>query len=377
MNYLVHNIFYIISFIICVYFFLVTTVNIIYLKKRSVIKHLQDEPFISVMIPARNEEQNIRTCVESLMDQNYSNYEILVIDDNSTDKTGEILAELSKEYHKLRVYSGTPLPEGWYGKPWALQQLSQHAKGEYFLFTDADTIHKKNSIKYMVSNLQHHKADLLSVLPKQLINSFGELLIVPAIYIMTSVLFPQPLIELSRSKFASYCLGQFFGIKASVYREMDGFESVRHLITEDVAFGREVKGRGYKTMFLDGHDYLDCRMYHSYMESFRGIGKNIYSSVGHNALVALAIVFLVAMLVGFPLYAVIHSIITGIALGKSLILVLIFFISWVFVTFYHRLPKYNAFLYPVQYLNMVILAVFYTIKFRIVPGVYWKGRKVE
>ena len=373
----IHEALYNLSLIMSSYFFILTAVNVSYLGIRSRKPVEQKLPFISVLIPARNEEFNIRRCVESLLNQDYPSYEILVIDDNSTDKTGEILKELEEAHDNVRIYKGTKLAEGWYGKPWALQQLSRNAKGEYFVFADADTFHKEDSLTYMVSNMVYHKADLLSVLPKQKISTFGELLTVPAIYTMTSVLMPQPSIELLKWKEASYCLGQYFGIKAEVYRKIDGFEYVKHLITEDVAFGKEVKKRGYKTMFLDGHNFLSCRMYHSYLESFKGIGKNIYSSVGHNIFLAAFTILLILSTVGYPLAMFINALVTGVSIGHFFIPVGIFLGLWVMVTKYHRLPWYNPVLYPLQFLNLLVLIIFYTLKFRIVPGVNWKGRIVK
>ena len=374
----IHEVLYAVSLGICIFFFILTAINVTYLFIRSRKPAVSEElPFVTVLIPARNEEFNIRRCVESFLNQDYPQFEILVIDDNSTDKTPGILAELEAVHDNVRVFQGTQLPEGWYGKPWALQQLSKHAKGEYLIFADADTFHKEDSLTYMVSNMVYHKTDLLSLLPKQKISTFGELLIVPAIYTMTSVLMPQPAIELMKWKEAAYCLGQYFGVKADVYRKIDGFDSVKHLITEDVAFGKEVKKRGYKTMFLDGHNYLGCRMYHSYLESFKGIGKNIYSSIGHNLFLALFTVLLICIAVGYPLFMFIHSLITGISVGHFFIPVLVFLGLWVMVSKYHRLPWYNPVLYPLQFLNLLVLIVFYTLKFRIVPGVNWKGRIVK
>ena len=99
------------------------------------------KPLISVMIPARDEEANIRNCLESLQKQDYPNYEILVLDDNSIDRTAEIVSEMAAEDSRIRLFNGQPLAEGWAGKPFACHQLAQQAKGSWFLFVDADTTH--------------------------------------------------------------------------------------------------------------------------------------------------------------------------------------------------------------------------------------------
>ena len=105
-----------------------------------------DGPMVSVLIPMRNEENNVRNCIASLQNQLYKNYEILVINDNSSDKTADILAELASKDNRIKVFNGKPLPDDWYGKPFALHQLSLHARGEILIFTDADTFHNPASI---------------------------------------------------------------------------------------------------------------------------------------------------------------------------------------------------------------------------------------
>lgn len=367
----------IISTIICSYYLLLTIVNVIYMLVRSKKPSFEHTPRFTVMVPARNEEDNIRQCVESLLSQDYPDFEVLVIDDNSTDNTHNILKELSKKDSRLSVYKGSTLPKGWYGKPWALQQLSHYATGEYFLFTDADTVHKPNSLAFIATNMVHHKADLISALPNEIIKSFGELINVPALYVMTTVIMPLPAIDLMKWKEASYCLGQYFCIKADVYREIEGFEHVRHLITEDVAFGKEVKRRGFKTLFLDGQKYVDCHMYSSYLESFRGFGKNIYSSIGYNLILFVLTAILIFFTVNFPSGVFIASLVTGNIQPLLILPTAIFGLSWTIVTVFHKLPWYNPLLYPIQYTNLLIMAIFYTVKFRLTPGISWKGRVVK
>src|ERR1044071_7930744 len=98
-----------------------------------------DAPLISVCVPARNEERNIRACVESILAQDYPNFEVIVLDDRSTDRTGEILSDLTSQENNLTIIHGTDLPKGWAGKPHALFQAAAIAGGEWLCFVDADT----------------------------------------------------------------------------------------------------------------------------------------------------------------------------------------------------------------------------------------------
>ena len=99
-------------------------------------------PKISVLVPARNEEGNIKDCLDSLLSQEYPDFQVIVLDDNSTDRTWEILSELAKNNNKLSIIKGKPLPPGWFGKHWACHQLAENAEGDLILFTDADQIQK-------------------------------------------------------------------------------------------------------------------------------------------------------------------------------------------------------------------------------------------
>ena len=129
------------------------------MKRETKPAELTNGPFVSVLVPARDEELHIEPCIQSLVQQSYMNYEVLVLDDNSTDKTRELLDKLQKLYpDKLHVYSGKPLPQDWRGKVFAMKQLCERAKGEYLLFTDADTVHSSLSVSLAVTNILYHKA---------------------------------------------------------------------------------------------------------------------------------------------------------------------------------------------------------------------------
>ena len=142
------NIFYILCVLGATYFLFLSLSNIVWLRLSSRKPHTTMGGKVSVLIPARNEEENLEKCLESLLVQTYTNYEVIVLDDQSTDHTWEIITHYVKRYPGLiRAVKGKPLPrDGWNGKPFAMQQLSEYANGDYFLFTDADTVHSRESI---------------------------------------------------------------------------------------------------------------------------------------------------------------------------------------------------------------------------------------
>jgi chlorobactene glucosyltransferase len=172
------------------YFFLLSLANHYEMWRFTLGPEIFDGPLVSVLLLARNEEKNIERCINSFKNQLYKNFEILVLDDNSTDKTLEILQRIAASDNRVRFYKGKPLPDDWYGKPFALHQLSQHAKGEIFLLTDADTIHGPTSISWAVTNLLGLKADMISGYIGQIILTFGERITVPLMYFLTGFITP-------------------------------------------------------------------------------------------------------------------------------------------------------------------------------------------
>ncbi|MEJ2664861.1 MAG: glycosyltransferase, partial [Spirochaetia bacterium] len=221
------------------------------------------------------EELNITGCLESLLEQDYPNYEILVIDDNSNDRTWHILSAYAKKYKKLKVFRGKPLPRGWVGKQYACQQLIDRAQGEYILFTDADTIHNRQSLSWAVTNMLRHNADFMSAFLQHLIGSLGEALIVPAIYIMTTILMPLWKIPQQNSSFLSFAIGQFMVCRRKALLKIGGYTSFKASLVEDISLARAMKKHGYKTIFLDGKNYIRCRIIGT-MEKRRINGRYLY-----------------------------------------------------------------------------------------------------
>jgi chlorobactene glucosyltransferase len=286
---------------------LLSLANILWLRASSYSPSSTDMGKVSVLIPARNEESNIRRCLESLLHQSYTNYEIVVLDDLSTDRTWEIVSEYARRYpERLRAVKGEPLPRGWCGKTHAMQLLSQYAQGDYLLFTDADTVHAHESISWAVTNINKHRADFLSGYVHQELQSFGEALIVPATYIMSTMVMPLWLIPRSNASMLSFAVGQLVMFRRQAFEAIDGYSTVSEQITEDVFIARTVKKAGFRVVFLDIRQYVRCRMYEGYQESFDGIAKNIYDffknqPVFFASVISILVAFIVLPLVLVPI----------------------------------------------------------------------------
>lgn len=241
-------------------------------------------PFVSILVPARNEARRIESCLRSLLEQDYPSCEVIAIDDESEDETLSVLQTLSAEYPKLRVLAGQPLPEGWRGKPWACHQLAEAAGGEVLFFTDADTLHRPGSLRRVVTALLADRADFISALPRQLMPTWGERLLVPILPWSVLSFFPFALAYRSRLRFVATAVGQVMLLSAAAYARLGGHAFVRGEITEDIALARRAQALGGRWRLRDATSDIDCRMYGGLRESLDGFGKNLFAVFGSRVL---------------------------------------------------------------------------------------------
>jgi chlorobactene glucosyltransferase len=236
-----------------------------------------EAPLVSVIVPARDEASNISTCIASLMNTLYPRREIIVVDDGSTDGTSDILQILAEHSDGvLRIVAGEPLPPGWLGKPWACWQGYRHAKGELLLFTDADTRHDDTLLGHAVGALHAHSADLLSVMPRQLMGSFWERLIQPQIFTMIAMrYYDLGRVNRSRSVSGAIANGQFLLIRRDVYETIGGHEALRGAVVEDQSIAQRVVATGHRLFVGHARDLMETRMYRSLRELVEGWTKNL------------------------------------------------------------------------------------------------------
>ena len=230
-------------------------------------------PSISVLIPARNEEEDIVPCLESLMKQDYPAYEILVLDDNSTDRTYERVAELAARDPRIRLLRGKPLPQGWAGKPYACHQLAAAAKGSWLLFTDADTIHAPTMLSSAMAYAHEHKLSLVSGLPLQKTASFSQRVAVPAMYFFILCCMPLWWVQGARRPRPGLVIGQFIFVNAADYHEVGGHEAVRSRILEDIWLGFTMARHGKRLGVVD----LSGVVSGEFGDLWEGFGKFAYS----------------------------------------------------------------------------------------------------
>ena len=249
---------------------------------------VSDQKLVSVLIPARNEEKNIAKCIEGMINQDYPNKEIIILDDNSTDKTFEIASSIHSD--NLNIIKGKELPSDWLGKNWACNQLSSVPKGDYLLFIDADVDLKPSAISSAVYEMNTSNATLISIFPTQIIKSFGEYLIVPLMNWLLLSFLPLRFVYSSSNKSFIAANGQFMLWKKDDYKRLGGHNKVKNKVVEDMEIARLVKLNLLKVKTMLGGELVLCRMYNSLSESYNGFQKNFYAGFSINPILFLIII---------------------------------------------------------------------------------------
>lgn len=336
-------------------------------------------PRVSVLVPARNEESTIGDCVHSLLAQDYSACEVIVLDDGSTDRTAAILAAVRAGDPRLRVLEGAALPDGWLGKHWACQQLADAASGELLMFTDADTRHGPQSVRHGVAALEAEGADLLTAIPYEETVTWAERLAVPVILWSIFTFLPLTVAYRRSCPALSATIGQYMLFRTSAYAAIGGHATVRSDPADDMALGRRIIAQGLRWRLADATRDVRCRMYRSAGQVIEGFSKNLFAAFGNRLLpfagvwAWLGIVYLLPA--GLLLAGLAGAAVPGLDAGIALVGVIFGLTSW--GLFYQRFgfPPGLALLYPVTILlALAIAARSVVLSWR--GRTTWKGRSL-
>jgi glycosyltransferase involved in cell wall biosynthesis len=215
-------------------------------------------PKVSIILPARNEEKHIRHCIDSLLKQDYSDFEIILVNDESTDKTLEIMKEFEKLYPvKIKVVNVTHRDENWIGKNWACYQGYLKSNGNLLLFTDADSFHSEKTMSLAVQNIIHNRLDAITVMPMLLCHDFFTKVTLPLLTTFMHTRFSPLKVNNAKSKLG-YFIGSYFIINRDTYEKVGSHESVKHEIIEDGALGKKVKEGNFKMKMVRGESYVQA-----------------------------------------------------------------------------------------------------------------------
>ena len=346
---------------------MVALMNVVF--KQRLPKSSAQEVLVSILIPARNEEKTIGKLLKDLQQQDYQTIEVFVYNDQSSDNTANIVEQYVQKDARFHVINGSALPSDWLGKSRACHELAQHASGSYFLFLDADVRIKGAIIGRTVAMMVKNKLTLLSLFPKQEMQSWGERLTVPLMnYILLTLL---PLVFVQKSWFPSHSAanGQFMLFNAADYRTIEPHKQVKQQLVEDIAIARLLKRTDYKIACLLGDETMSCRMYNTYQEATNGFSRNILQLFGGSG--SMAVLFWFITTWGFiPVLASLH-----------LEFVIIYFTALLFIRILVSVASHQSVWR--NCINLIPQQI--TLGFIIWKGIYnrlthkheWKGRNIS
>jgi chlorobactene glucosyltransferase len=344
---------------------------------------IEQLPLISLVIPARNEARNIYRCIQALLGQTYPHYEIIVVDDRSSDDTARILAELAETDDHLQIIHGAELPTGWAGKPHALVQGATAAQGEWLCFMDADTFAHPDLLYAAYLQASNHRADMFSILTRQELGTFWERTILPLVFLGLSFGFPVERVN-DPSRPEAISNGQFILIRRSVYDQIGGHAAVKDRIDEDKALAILVKRAGFHLILADGRKVASTRMYTSLPEMWEGWTKNIYLGLLDRLwlllfgalLGVLVSILLPVWLVGGLIWLTTSGSSFAVAVGiEALILWSYLLGRRLEASQAFGIPAWYAFTFPLG--ALVFTAMMFTSAYDVISGlgVSWKGRR--
>lgn len=371
-------------------FFIMNILNVIYVKKVDLYPDSAECPLVSVIVPARNEQRNIRTCVVSLLVQEYSPFEIIVVNDHSEDSTGKILAELQEKNPHVRVLDCAALPPGWTGKNWPCDEGYRQAQGELIVFTDADTQHAPQFLRKASSAILQEQADLLTVIPRFGTVSLAEKLIMLVLIWLAYSVFPFALMNRNRLRIVSYANGAFLMFRRNAYQKIGGHAAIRDNVIDDLTLGRRIRQSGQRCVVVNGAAVLQCRMYTCMQEIYSGFAKNLFRLFSNSLPIGIAVPLsalcwlffcLIYMLPvcaagAFFIFRLQGSLISPVTAMVAGICMLCSLGSFILVAAHFRYPRLMAFLYPVSIFLLFTIAMNSIIR-TLTGQTEWKGRSLH
>ncbi len=284
--------------------------NLPLFRRLRPVASIENAPRFSVLIPARDEESAIGEAIDSILANDYANFELVVLDDHSTDQTAAIVQQRAAGDRRVRMIEGNPLPDGWNGKQHACWQLANAADGEWLIFLDADVRLSKDALSRIASELTSNGRDLISGFPRQVTKTISEQLLIPMMHVILLGYLPLDQMRAStKAEFGAGC-GQLFITRRTSYFTCGGHRGIRHSRHDGLKLPRLFRSHGLSTDVFDGTDIAACRMYHSTGQVVAGLLKNADEGIAQPKLIGLFTVLLVGGHV-LPVFTLAHAIYHG------------------------------------------------------------------
>lgn len=267
-------------------------------------------PKVSVILPARNEEPYIRRCLNSLLAQDYPNFQVIAVNDSSTDQTGRLMQEYSAKDSRILYIDAPPKPDGWAGKNWACYQGYLKSEGQILMFTDADTEHARNTMSLATQHLLSQNLDALTAVPHLICNDFWTKITLPALATFLHTRFSPLRVNDPKTK-TGYFFGSFFIITRETYESVGTHEGVRQELVEDGALGGKVKSSNFRMKMVRGEHYLDAIWARDFETLWHGLKRLMmpvyYQNKAGASLMTLAVFFILLVPFLFTPYTILAA----------------------------------------------------------------------
>ncbi len=341
-----------------------------------------DAPLVSVIIPARNEAANIGRCVESVLTSQWPALEVIVVDDHSTDGTGDIVRVIAARDSRVRLIEAPALPDDWFGKQWACQSGAAQATGPWLLFTDADTTHAPELLPRVMSWQRARSAQVVTIGGKQEMVTLAERLVTPQLFLILLMrMGSTEAIANARRAEDSITNGQYTLYARHVYDQVGGHESVKHNVAEDLLMGQVVWRAGYRVHLAVAMEYFSTRMYTSLSSLVNGWTKNVYAGGKYALPAGVPRWVLVALMYG-PVLTLLAPVVlalgyalglVGSTVGLGAVFAYLGLTLWMVALYaFDRLPVWVAPLWP---LGTCVVGFIFTRAILRGDRVEWKGRR--
>ncbi|MBM7577349.1 glycosyltransferase [Jeotgalibacillus terrae] len=358
----------IIYIFILLLFLFVTIINVLTMPRLK--KAVKNESFkVSFLIPMRNEEKNVKGIIDSVLRSDYHNREVIVLNDQSEDRTAEVLSSYGDS---IKVINGRPLPEGWVGKVHACHQLSKEANGDFLCFIDADVRLDQHAVSRALYLLKKKNASLITGFPKFPAHSFLAKLLVPLQHFFVFFHLPNFMANYTKLPAFTAAHGAFMLFEKEAYFKSGGHESVKRSLVEDIHITRHLKSEGYTCILSNVSSHITCDMYETNREVWEGFSKNIFTGLGRNVPAALAVSVFYLCFYFLPLPLAI----TGIMVENYIWIVplMIVFLQTFVIDLSTGQTKFHFLYMPLSAIALVILLLASMSKSLTGKGYTWKGR---
>ena len=328
---------------------------------------------VSVLVPARNEEQRIRPTIETVLASQDIELELLIADDHSTDGTADLVAGYATQDPRVKLLSVPDMPEGWSGKMHACYFLAQHANNEHMIFLDADVTVSPDALARLSAALERPKFAMVSGLPRQIMESFWEKVLIPQIHVLLLGYLPFVGMRLSTwAAFGAGC-GQLLGVRKSEYMECGGHEAIKHLIHDALQLSRLFRSHGKGTDMVDLTPLAATRMYDNFADIWSGFLKNAHEGIA----TPVALPIWTLLLVGghiVPFLWFIVAMLSGGAVTLPLVCCLMIVAFRVVMGWKYDIPLMSALLHPLGVGVMIVLQWVALLGATRGRQVSWRGR---